>query len=38
MDDRLFTSAGATLIDVLVLGHDPPPESQRKSLLARRTT
>jgi predicted PurR-regulated permease PerM len=32
-----FTSAVATLIDVLVLGHDPPPESQRRSLRSRRT-
>jgi hypothetical protein len=38
MDDRLIASAIATLIDVLVLGHYPPPESQRKSLRARRTT
>jgi predicted PurR-regulated permease PerM len=32
-----ITSAVATLIDVLVLGHDPPPESPRKSFRARRT-
>ena len=32
-----ITSAVATLIDVLVLGHDPPPESPRKSLRTRRT-
>jgi predicted PurR-regulated permease PerM len=32
-----ITSAVATLIDVLVLGHDLPPESPRKSLRERRT-
>jgi predicted PurR-regulated permease PerM len=32
-----FTSAVATLIDVLVLGHDPPAEPVRRSLRTRRT-
>jgi predicted PurR-regulated permease PerM len=31
-----FTSAVATLIDVLVLGHDPPTERSRQSLRPRR--
>jgi predicted PurR-regulated permease PerM len=32
-----FTSAVATLIDVLVLGHDPPTAESRRSLRLRRT-
>jgi len=32
-----FTSAVATLIDVLVLGHDPPAEQPRRTLRARRS-
>jgi predicted PurR-regulated permease PerM len=32
-----FTSAVATLIDVLVLGHDPPTEQPRRSLRLRRS-
>jgi predicted PurR-regulated permease PerM len=31
-----FTSAVATLIDVLVLGHEPPAEQPRRSLRLRR--
>ena len=31
-----FTSAVATLIDVLVLGHEPPTEQPRRSLRLRR--
>jgi hypothetical protein len=31
-----FTSAVATLIDVLVLGHDPPAARPRRSLRLRR--
>jgi hypothetical protein len=32
-----FTSAVATLIDVLVLGHEPPADEPRRPLLARRS-
>jgi hypothetical protein len=32
----LFTSAVATLIDVLVLGHEPPTEQSRRLLRLRR--
>jgi predicted PurR-regulated permease PerM len=32
-----FTSAVATLIDVLVLGHQPPPEQPRRSVRLRRS-
>jgi predicted PurR-regulated permease PerM len=32
-----FTSAVATLIDVLVLGHEPPTEEPRRALRPRRS-
>ena len=32
-----FTSAVATLIDVLVLGHDPPPAPERRTINLRRS-
>jgi len=32
-----FTSALATLIDVLVLGHEPPTEEPRRTLRLRRS-
>ena len=32
-----FTSAVATLMDVLVLGHEPPTEQPRRSLRLRRS-
>ena len=32
-----FTSAVATLLDVLVLGHEPPTEQPRRSLRLRRS-
>jgi len=32
-----FTSAVATLIDVLVLGHEPPTEEPRRTLRLRRS-